>query len=69
MPFGISTFGHEFNIDKALKTLSEKDMYSRVTCSLCLDLPRQPMMTDVSPIPFPPPSFPIFSFAQPIQTI
>ena len=48
MPFGISKFGHEFNIDKALKTLSEKDMYSRVTCGLCSDLPRQPTMTDVS---------------------
>ena len=48
MPFGISDYGHAFKIDRALKTLSEKDMYSRVTCSLCSDLPRSPMLTDVS---------------------
>lgn len=48
MPFGLSNYGKKFEMSKALKTLSEEDLYSRVTCALCSDLPHQPMMTDVS---------------------
>jgi hypothetical protein len=47
MRFGAGDFGHSFEMGKALKTLSEEDMYSRNTCSLCSDLPRVPMLTDV----------------------
>ena len=48
MQYGIGDYGHHFEMTKALKTLSEEDLYSRVTCSLCSDLPRHPMLTDVS---------------------
>jgi hypothetical protein len=48
MRYGIGDYGHHFEMTKALKTLSEEDLYSRVTCSLCSDLPRHPMLTDVS---------------------
>ena len=50
MRFGAGDFGHSFEMGKALKTLSEEDMYARVTCSICSDLPRVPMLTDVSAI-------------------
>jgi hypothetical protein len=48
MPYGQGNYGHHFEMTKALRTLNEEELYSRVTCSLCSDLPRQPMMTDVS---------------------
>jgi hypothetical protein len=48
MRYGIGDYGHHFEMTKALKALSEEDLYSRVTCSLCSDLPRHPMLTDVS---------------------
>ncbi len=48
LPFGQSTYGHNFSMDKALKTLNEKELYKRVTCSICSDIPVDPMKTDVS---------------------
>ena len=51
MRFGISDFGHSFEMNKALKTLKEEDVYSRITCALCSDIPHSPMLTDVSPFP------------------
>ncbi|KAG0646207.1 DNA repair rad5 [Hyphodiscus hymeniophilus] len=50
MPFGASDFGHSFKMGKALKTLSQEDMYSRVTCALCSDIPSSPMVTDCNHI-------------------
>jgi hypothetical protein len=47
MPFGRSDYGHSFVIDKALSSLSEKELYSRVACSLCSDVPMQPTQTSV----------------------
>lgn len=52
MRFGAGDYGHSFEMGKALKTLSEEEAYSRVTCSLCSDLPRSPQVTDVSSFPF-----------------
>jgi hypothetical protein len=54
MPFGAGDYGHSFEMGKVLKTVSEKEAYSRVTCSLCSDLPRSPVVTDVSSAPFSP---------------
>ena len=52
MPFGRSDFGRSFELDKALTTLSEKELYSRVTCSICSDVPIQPTQTSVcNPLP------------------
>jgi len=48
IPFGRSDYGHSFNIDKALETLSEQEMFDRVVCGLCQDVPQVPMKTDVS---------------------
>lgn len=48
MPFGAGDYGHSFEMGKALKTLSYEDMYSRNTCCLCSDLPKLPMLTEVS---------------------
>jgi hypothetical protein len=51
MPFGKSKFGHKFRLDKALVSLSSKkqqEMYGRVVCSLCSDIPQDPLSTDVS---------------------
>lgn len=47
MRFGAGDYGHSFEMGKAIKTLSEKEMYARVTCSLCSDLPRTAVATDV----------------------
>ena len=50
MSFGASDFGYSFNMNKALKTLSAEEMYARVTCGICSDIPRSPMLTDVCPL-------------------
>jgi hypothetical protein len=55
MPFGVGKFGHEFKLDEALKSLSEKDMFKRVVCGVCSDIPQDPQQTDVRP-PFPLPT-------------
>ena len=47
MPFGAGDFGRSFQFGKVLKKLSKEDMYSRNTCSLCLDLPREAVSTEV----------------------
>lgn len=46
MPFGQSNYGHKFSMDMALKTLSEKDLYQRVTCGICSDVPTNPCKAD-----------------------
>ncbi|PVH71787.1 hypothetical protein DL98DRAFT_613085 [Cadophora sp. DSE1049] len=46
LPFGQSSFGHTFDMDKPLGTLDEGVLYKRVTCSLCSDVPTEPMKTD-----------------------
>ena len=51
-PFGQGDFGHRFNMDKPLKTLSEKELYKRVACGLCSDVPENAQKTDVSCPPF-----------------
>jgi len=55
MQFGRSDYGHKFRMDKALVTLGEKELYSRVVCCLCSDIPSVPTATDVrlflSPLP------------------
>lgn len=48
LPFGQSSYGRTFDMDRALKTLNETELYNRVTCSLCSDIPNEPMKTDVS---------------------
>ena len=57
MPFGVGEFGHEFKLDEALKSLSEKDMFKRVVCGVCSDIPHDPQQTDVRPTPPSPLSF------------
>jgi hypothetical protein len=47
MPFGIGNYGHAFSMDKALRTLNDKNMWERVTCAICSDIPMQPTTTDV----------------------
>ena len=47
-PFGQSSFGHSFDMNKPLGTLDEGVLYKRVTCSICSDFPTEPMKTDVS---------------------
>ncbi|KAH8678935.1 SNF2 family N-terminal domain-containing protein [Tricladium varicosporioides] len=46
MPFGQGTFGESFNIDKALETLNEKDMWDRTVCGICEDVPEEGIITD-----------------------
>ncbi|PMD36328.1 hypothetical protein L207DRAFT_435119 [Hyaloscypha variabilis F] len=46
MPFGQGNFGHRFSMQEALKTLSEKELFKRVLCSACADVPDKPMRTD-----------------------
>ncbi|KAI9051714.1 hypothetical protein LZ554_004754 [Drepanopeziza brunnea f. sp. 'monogermtubi'] len=46
LPFGRSDYGREFNMEKVLKTLNEQELYGRVTCSICSDLPIDPTQTD-----------------------
>ena len=48
MAFGKSNYGHSFDMDKALATLSEEDMFPRVICTLCSDIILiNPTKTDV----------------------
>jgi hypothetical protein len=48
LPFGQGDFGYQFNMKGALKTLSEKELFKRVICSMCADVPVEAMKTDVS---------------------
>lgn len=47
LPFGQGDFGYRFNMDKVIKTLSEKELYNRVVCSKCADFPENAHKTDV----------------------
>ncbi|KAK0112612.1 hypothetical protein ONS95_014355 [Cadophora gregata] len=46
LPFGQSSFGHTFDMEQPLGTLDEGELYKRVTCSLCSDVPTEPLKTD-----------------------
>lgn len=46
LPFGQGDFGYQFSMQGALKTLSEKELFKRVTCSMCADMPVEAMKTD-----------------------
>ncbi|KAG4442544.1 hypothetical protein IFR05_001956 [Cadophora sp. M221] len=46
LPFGQSSYGYTFDMDRVLKTLNETELYERVTCSLCSDVPIEPLKTD-----------------------
>jgi hypothetical protein len=46
-PFGISEFGSKFQFDKALDTLNHEELYSRITCNICSDVPANPVITSV----------------------
>ncbi|KAH7409732.1 SNF2 family N-terminal domain-containing protein [Cadophora sp. MPI-SDFR-AT-0126] len=46
LPFGQSSFGHTFDMDRPLGTLDEGALYKRVTCSICSDFPTEPRKTD-----------------------
>ncbi|KAI6708159.1 hypothetical protein JHW43_009312 [Diplocarpon mali] len=46
LPFGRSDYGHNFSIEKALRTLDEEELFKRVTCSICSDFPMDPRKTD-----------------------
>lgn len=48
LPFGRSTYGLEFHMDKVLDSLDEVELFERVSCSICGDVPLTPMQTDVS---------------------
>jgi hypothetical protein len=58
MPFGRGDYGYNFKMDKALASLSEEELFKRVVCGVCSDIPGQPTETDVSSFP---PSFPFSS--------
>ena len=47
VPFGLSDYGDKFEFDKALETLREDELYSRVTCKICSDFPIEPLITTV----------------------
>jgi len=47
-PFGLSKFGESFKFDSALDSLNEEELYTRITCHLCSDVPNEPVITDVS---------------------
>jgi len=48
LPFGRGDYGHKFSFDEALGSLSDKELFARVTCGICSDVPAPPMRTDVS---------------------
>ena len=48
MDFGKGDYGHQFDVDKVLSSLSEQQLFERVVCGICRDLPVSAMQTDVS---------------------
>lgn len=48
IPFGLSKFGESFQFDKALDSLNDEELYNRITCHICSDVPNQPIITSVS---------------------
>ncbi|TGO11526.1 hypothetical protein BTUL_0107g00100 [Botrytis tulipae] len=47
IPFGLSKFGESFKFDSALDSLNEEELYTRITCHLCSDVPNEPVITDM----------------------
>ncbi|QSZ30260.1 hypothetical protein DSL72_004782 [Monilinia vaccinii-corymbosi] len=45
IPFGLSEFGDSFIFDKALDSLNDEELYTRITCHICSDVPNQPIIT------------------------
>ncbi|KAI9649741.1 hypothetical protein NHQ30_002322 [Ciborinia camelliae] len=45
IPFGLSEFGESFQFDKALDSLNDEELYTRITCHICSDVPNQPVIT------------------------
>ncbi|KAF7872861.1 uncharacterized protein EAF02_008932 [Botrytis sinoallii] len=50
IPFGLSKFGESFKFDSALDSLNEEELYTRITCHLCSDVPNEPVITNCSHI-------------------
>jgi len=48
MDFGRGNYGHHFDVDKVLSSLSEEQLFERVVCGICRDFPIGAMQTDVS---------------------
>lgn len=48
MDFGRGSYGHHFDVDKVLSSLSEEQLFERVICGICRDFPIGAMQTDVS---------------------
>jgi len=48
MDFGRGSYGHHFDVDKVLSSLSEEQLFERVVCGICRDFPIGAMQTDVS---------------------
>lgn len=44
--FGKGAFGASFSLGTALSTLNEKELYARLQCGLCGDVPTEPMQID-----------------------
>ncbi|TGO88669.1 hypothetical protein BPOR_0148g00020 [Botrytis porri] len=51
IPFGLSKFGESFKFDSALDSLNEAELYTRITCHLCSDVPNEPVITDFNVCP------------------
>lgn len=48
LPFGRGEYGHVFTMEKALSSLSERQLFDRVVCGHCADVPMDATKTDVS---------------------
>ncbi|CZR69452.1 related to protein RIS1 [Phialocephala subalpina] len=46
LPFGRGDYGHNFNFTGAMGSLSEEQMFRRVVCGICADMPMGPVRTD-----------------------
>ncbi len=44
VPFGRGKFGADFEMGHFLGSLNEKELFDRVVCKLCGDLPRSPQI-------------------------
>lgn len=48
LPFGRGEYGHAFNFTGAVGSLSEEQLFQRVVCGICADVPMAAVKTDVS---------------------
>ena len=48
MDFGRGSYGHYFDVDKVLSSLSEEQLFERVVCGIRRDFPIGAIQTDVS---------------------